>query len=77
VLRQNGAFLKIDLPHARETAVVCCYEAMNADTCRQCQPLELGRTGRNWLLRAASEGSRQAAQGRDALMADNTGHERI
>jgi hypothetical protein len=26
VLRLNGAFLTIDLPHAREATVVCCYE---------------------------------------------------
>ncbi len=26
VLRLNGAFLTIDLPHAGETAVVSCYE---------------------------------------------------
>lgn len=26
ILRLNGAFLSIDLPHANETAVVACYE---------------------------------------------------
>ena len=27
ILRLNGAFLSIDLPHANETAVVACYES--------------------------------------------------